>query len=756
MNTLRRSLLAAAVTVAAYSLSAAQVVAVEIEFAVDMSVEIATGNFDTETQMVVVAGSFNGWNTAADTLLPDFVNPNLYTKLVQIDSVDVGEGAGKLSAFSYFYKYVTGVVGEAPAGWESVADRELVITGDEEDSDENGYLDVVQSTVPTYNNNRIEDFFAEDMTITFEVDARPAYYFLADSGFVPSDIQTNETVETWSGIFINGPLSASRTWDSWGPDLLGATATQMLHDDGTNGDGIAGDSIFTIVLDYTAGEPRKGDIKFGLDGYDNESLFGANHKLILPDAGQAGKAAGEGSIPLIFGAMEDGFGGFQDALFDPYIRVTRAGRALTVRRGGTTDPTEIGDTVNVEIEFAVDMSVEIATGNFDTETQMVVVAGSFNGWNTAADTLLPDFVNPNLYTKLVQVDSVDISEAAGKLDSFSFFYKYVTGVVGEAPAGWESVADRELVITGDEEDADGNGYLDVVQTTVPTYNNNRIEDFFAEAMTITFEVDARPAYYFLADSGFVPSDIQTNETVETWSNIFINGPLSASRTWDSWGPDLLGATPTQMLHDDGTNGDAVAGDSIFTIVLDYTPGEPRKGDIKFGLDGYDNESLFGANHKLLLPDDGQAGKTAGEATLSLIFGAMEDGQGGYQDALFDPYIQLTAQGLGEVASVVRRGAVDTAVEPIGDEIPQRIVLGDNYPNPFNPTTTFEYSISDAEHVRVLVYDLTGRLVQRLVDEVQSPSSYRVTFEAGNLSSGVYIYQLQTADRVISKKMLLLK
>jgi hypothetical protein len=212
-----------------------------------------------------------------------------------------------------------------------------------------------------------------------------------------------------------------------------------------------------------------------------------------------------------------------------------------------------------------------------------------------------------------------------------------------------------------------------------------------------------------------------------------------------------------MLHDDATNGDAVAGDSIFTIVIDYTPGEPRKGDIKFGLDGYDNESLFGANHKLLLPDDGQAGKTAGEATLSLIFGAMENGEGGYQDALFDPYIQLTAQSLGgDVASVVRRDAVDTAVEPIAGEIPEKIVLGDNYPNPFNPTTTFEYSISDAEHVRVLVYDLTGRLVQRLVDEVQSPSSYRVTFEAGNLSSGVYIYQLQAGDRVISKKMLLLK
>lgn len=101
-------------------------------------------------------------------------------------------------------------------------------------------------------------------------------------------------------------------------------------------------------------------------------------------------------------------------------------------------------------------------------------------------------------------------------------------------------------------------------------------------------------------------------------------------------------------------------------------------------------------------------------------------------------------------------AAPTAIEPVGSELPGAISLGDNYPNPFNPSTTFEYSVTNTEHVTVAVYDLTGRLVTTLVDGVQPAQTYRVTFEARDMASGVYIYQLKTADRTISKKMLLLK
>jgi hypothetical protein len=109
-----------------------------------------------------------------------------------------------------------------------------------------------------------------------------------------------------------------------------------------------------------------------------------------------------------------------------------------------------------------------------------------------------------------------------------------------------------------------------------------------------------------------------------------------------------------------------------------------------------------------------------------------------------------------VEGVEDNPALPTAIEPVGTEIPQRVALGNNYPNPFNPSTTFEYSITETEHVQVNVYDLTGRLVMKLVDGVQPAASYRVTFDAEDLASGIYIYQLKTQNTTISKKMLLLK
>ena len=98
----------------------------------------------------------------------------------------------------------------------------------------------------------------------------------------------------------------------------------------------------------------------------------------------------------------------------------------------------------------------------------------------------------------------------------------------------------------------------------------------------------------------------------------------------------------------------------------------------------------------------------------------------------------------------------TSVEDLGGELPTQARLEANYPNPFNPTTTIEYSINTVDYVSLKVFDMTGRLVATLVDGVQQPSNYQVTFEANDLASGVYMYRLQAANTTITKKMILLK
>ncbi|WP_020402517.1 T9SS type A sorting domain-containing protein [Gracilimonas tropica] len=90
------------------------------------------------------------------------------------------------------------------------------------------------------------------------------------------------------------------------------------------------------------------------------------------------------------------------------------------------------------------------------------------------------------------------------------------------------------------------------------------------------------------------------------------------------------------------------------------------------------------------------------------------------------------------------------------EIPKGYELDQNYPNPFNPTTNINYSINEAGPVTLKVYDMTGREVATLVNERMSAGSHQVTFDASNLSSGVYLYSLQANGVRLTNKMTLIK
>jgi hypothetical protein len=90
------------------------------------------------------------------------------------------------------------------------------------------------------------------------------------------------------------------------------------------------------------------------------------------------------------------------------------------------------------------------------------------------------------------------------------------------------------------------------------------------------------------------------------------------------------------------------------------------------------------------------------------------------------------------------------------EIPSEFSLFNAYPNPFNPATTISYALPQASLIKLNVYDLQGRLVAELVNGMRQAGYHDVTFEASNLSSGLYVYRLQTDNFTAVKKMLLVK
>ena len=89
-------------------------------------------------------------------------------------------------------------------------------------------------------------------------------------------------------------------------------------------------------------------------------------------------------------------------------------------------------------------------------------------------------------------------------------------------------------------------------------------------------------------------------------------------------------------------------------------------------------------------------------------------------------------------------------------VPTKFALEQNYPNPFNPSTKIKYSIPTSSKVKLIVYDILGRKVAELVNQVQNAGYYEVNFNASNLSSGVYFYRISYSNQFLTKKMLLLK
>lgn len=139
--------------------------------------------------------------------------------------------------------------------------------------------------------------------------------------------------------------------------------------------------------------------------------------------------------------------------------------------------------------------------------------------------------------------------------------------------------------------------------------------------------------------------------------------------------------------------------------------------------------------------EGNGQKRAWEKWSNNAYYAMEDAGWSAMDR--DIWIAATV----EIAS---------AVDDEQNTIPNGFALKQNYPNPFNPLTVISYQIPTSTFVRLKVFDVIGNEVASLVNSEQHAGFYNVTFNANNLSSGIYFYRLETSGFSETKKLILIK
>jgi hypothetical protein len=87
---------------------------------------------------------------------------------------------------------------------------------------------------------------------------------------------------------------------------------------------------------------------------------------------------------------------------------------------------------------------------------------------------------------------------------------------------------------------------------------------------------------------------------------------------------------------------------------------------------------------------------------------------------------------------------------------EKISLLQNYPNPFNPITRINFTIVNDEHVSLKIFNSLAQEIATLVDEYKTAGNYSINFDAGNLTSGVYLYQIKAGNYTTVKKMMLVK
>jgi len=134
---------------------------------------------------------------------------------------------------------------------------------------------------------------------------------------------------------------------------------------------------------------------------------------------------------------------------------------------------------------------------------------------------------------------------------------------------------------------------------------------------------------------------------------------------------------------------------------------------------------------------------------------IDAGNPSYCDTLLDCDWGLGTE-ICDMGAFSGEGIPTDVPEIVFSPLPNHISLFQNYPNPFNPVTTIKYTLPYQSDVRLEIYNLLGQQVETLVDKIQKPGHHVIIWDASDYSSGIYFYRLTAGNKMIAKKMVLVK
>ena len=376
-----------------------------------------------------------------------------------------------------------------------------------------------------------------------------------------------------------------------------------------------------------------------------------------------------------------------------------------------------GATATINITFQIDMTQLLADGFNPAQDSVYVVGGTTPlnwGWANG-EIMKPELFDPTTYQTTLQFTDILGAEVDFKL--------FGAGRDPFSNGGWESGSNHTFSFPNH----------DTTVLWVPDLNVTRAT---VVADTVIFRVDMNKAY----DGIHYKSITGIKSVWITGSVRPLNWPPSGWPLADTSVADTAGKIDTtaqlHRLYDDGTHGDAVAGDGVYSIRLVFSPGVSSYVEYKYGsvFNGFDTLTIGGVVSGGSLIDNECASGVNHSDTLT---GSSQVIRNHWGDQ--DPSNPGTT-GIRENPNVK----------------PTTFVLSQNYPNPFNPSTKINYSITKNSFVTLKIYNVLGQEVATLLEGNQRAGSYIATFDASKFASGVYFYRLQAGTLSSVKKMVLMK
>lgn len=358
--------------------------------------------------------------------------------------------------------------------------------------------------------------------------------------------------------------------------------------------------------------------------------------------------------------------------------------------------------------FALNMSMMEQTGYFQPDSgDKVFLRGDIipGGWGPGTE-MTKNPLQPGEYTATVQLDAVPGTQFGQK------YFIQTTRTTFPLPpnGGWEEGphgANYEYTYTGRD-------------TSLPERFFDGITGVLKTPVTAIFSVNMKGAI-----------DAITGKPFPSIDSVFIGG--SETPLWWEYSHAYADTVHQLRLYDDGTHGDLVAGDSIYSGTFTFPKGSVNKVWFMYSVmyhpnypstmeQNEENTQNNFDNHQMMLPDS--AGTTP---------------------------IRLTTNKFGNYMDTTV-----TAIRTLSNSVPKTFALDQNYPNPFNPTTVIEYSVPRNSRVTLEVYNVLGQKVATLFSGVQNAGTYEVNFNAAKFASGVYFYRLEANGFSSARKMMLLK